>query len=156
MNSFLSICNPMFQVVKNGFCRKEPPFNFLPFTLILDRSQNWPDLRSPISKFRDIYFKDAATHINWWKFHGDRLVGVAMMNIQAFSDVRSLYVTWWPDLERPGSEIFATCAEKMYEQVCKNFGAELFCWMNKVKFHKHNFSPWHIKNKPMFLSISGE
>ena len=29
-------------------------------------------------------------------------------------------MTWWPDLRRPGSEIF-TCAEKMHEQVCPEF-----------------------------------
>ena len=36
-----------------------------------------------------------------------------------FSEVRSLDVTWWPDLEGPGCEIFTTGAEKMYKQVCQ-------------------------------------
>ena len=31
-----------------------------------------------------------------------------------FSKVMYLDVTWLPDLERPGSEIFRTCAKKMY------------------------------------------
>ena len=33
-----------------------------------------------------------------------------MTSIQTFSEVRSLDVTWLPDLEWPGYEIFATCA----------------------------------------------
>ena len=87
--------------------------------LIMERSQNWPDLRSPISKFRDIRFIDTGTDINRWKFQGNRLFGVAMTNIRSFSEVRSLDVTWWPDHEWPGSEIFTKCAEKMYEQLCQ-------------------------------------
>ena len=41
--------------------------------LIMVRSQNWPDLRSPRSKFRDIHFVGADTFINSWKFHIDIL-----------------------------------------------------------------------------------
>ena len=85
----------------------------------MERLQNWPDLRSRISKFWDIRFIDTGTDINRWKFQGDRSFGVAMTNIQSFSEVRSLDVTWWPDLEWPGSEIFTKCAEKMYEQLCQ-------------------------------------
>ena len=50
--------------------------------LIMERSQNWPDLRSPISKFRDMRFIDTGTDINRWTFQGDRSFGVAMTNIQ--------------------------------------------------------------------------
>ena len=82
--------------------------------------QNWPDLLSPISEFRDIHFTDAATDINRWKFQGDRSVGVALTNIQTSSEVRSLDVTWWHDLKCPGSEIFTACAEKTHVKVCKN------------------------------------
>ena len=60
---------------------------------------------------------------NRWKFQGDQTFGVAMTSIQTFSEMRSLDLTWWPDLERPGSEIF-TCVEKMYEQGCQNRGAQ--------------------------------
>ena len=81
--------------------------------LIMERSQNWPDLRSQISKIRDIHFIHTVTHINRWKFQSDRSVGVAIASLWTFSEVRSLDVTWWPDLERPRSEIFTTCAEMM-------------------------------------------
>ena len=93
--------------------------SFFSHWLIMERSQNWPDLRSPISKFRDIYFIDTGTDINCWKFQGDLSFGVAMTNIQSFSEVRSLDVTWWPDFEWPGFEVFKKCAEKMYEQLCQ-------------------------------------
>ena len=33
--------------------------------------------------------------------------------------MRALDVTWWPDLVWPGSEIFTTYAEKMYDKVCQ-------------------------------------
>ena len=100
--------------------------SFFSHWLIMERSQNWHDLRSPISKFRDIRFIDTGTDINRWKFQGDRSFGVAMTNIQSFSEVRSLDVTWWPDLEWPGSEIFTKCAEKMYEQVYQKRSAAVF------------------------------
>ena len=38
--------------------------------------------------------------------------------------MRSLDVTWWPDLEWPGSEIVSIFAEKMYEQVCQKTWGE--------------------------------
>ena len=81
--------------------------------LIMKKMQNWPDLRSSIWKFRRINFIHAATHINLYNFQGDRSVGVAMTSI-LFSDLRSLDVTWWPDLWGPGSEIF-TYAKKLYK-----------------------------------------
>ena len=77
---------------------------------IMEKLQNCPDLRSPIYKFRDVNFIDTVTHNNCWKCQGDRSVGVAMTIFQTFSEVRSLDVTWCPDLERTRSEIF-TCAE---------------------------------------------
>ena len=85
--------------------------------LIMERSQNWSGLGSPISKFQDIYFIDTGTDINRWTFQGDWAFGVAIKSIQTLSEVRSLDVTWWPDLEWPGSEIFTICAERMYQQV---------------------------------------
>ena len=72
-------------------------FSFFSHWLIM-RSQNWPDLRSPISKFWDINFIDTVVCSNRWKFQGNRSVGVALTNIQTFYGVRSLDVTWWPDL----------------------------------------------------------
>ena len=38
--------------------------SFFSHLLIMERSQNWPDLRSPISKFRDTRFIDTGTDIN--------------------------------------------------------------------------------------------
>ena len=85
----------------------------------MERSQNWPDLRSPISKFWDIHFINTLACSNHWKFQGNRYVSVALRNIQTFYEVRALDVTWWPDLAWPGSEVFTTCAEKMYDKVCQ-------------------------------------
>ena len=94
--------------------------------LIIERSQNWPDLGSLISKLRDTHFIGAGIDINFSKFQGDRAFGVARTSIQTFSEVRSR-----PDLERPRSETF-TCAEKMYEQVCQKRwrGAPLFFYIS--------------------------
>ena len=121
----------MFKSVSNGFVPKEEPFIFLPLTLVMtlvmERSQIWPDLGSRISNFRDISFIDTGTNINRWKFQCDQAIGVAMTNIQTFLEVRSLDVVWWPDCEWPGCEIFTTCAKKMYEQVCqKRRGAAVY------------------------------
>ena len=76
----------------------------------MERSQNWPDLGSPISKSWDTHFVDIITDIDRWKFQGDRSVGVAMTSIQTFSEIWSLDVTWWPDLEWSGS--FVRICEK--------------------------------------------
>ena len=108
-----STCNQMFESVLNGLRAKEAPFIFLPLTYNGEVAKlTWP-------KFRDIRFIDTGTNINRWQFQGDRSLDVAMTNIQSFSEVRTLDVTWWPDLEWPGSQIFTKCAEKMYEQLCQ-------------------------------------
>ena len=116
-----STCNPMFESVCIVFVQKRR-LSFFSHWLIywlIERSQNWPDLRSPISKFRDTSFIDTGTNINRWKFQGNRSGGVALPNIQTFYEVRSLDVTWWPDLAWPGSEISTTYAEKTYDKVCQ-------------------------------------
>ena len=87
--------------------------------LIMKRSQNWPDLTSPISKFGDIHFIDTITSINRWKYQGNRLVGVALTSIQTFYEVRSLDVACWHNLAWPGSETFTTYVEKMHDKVCQ-------------------------------------
>ena len=58
-------------------------------------------------------------HVENWtgQSQGNRSVSVAMTSIQTFYEVRSLDVTWWPNLERPGSESYTTYAENMYLQV---------------------------------------
>ena len=98
---------------------KRSAFQFSPNWLIMERSQAWPDLGSPILKSRDKKFIDSLTDINLVKFQGDRSLGVAMAIVRTFSEARTLDITWWPELEWPGSEIFTTCAEKMYEQLCQ-------------------------------------
>ena len=93
-----STCNPMFESVSNGFLPKEAPFIFLPLTIIMERSQNWPDLRSPISKFRYICFIDTGTNINHWKFQGNRSVSVALTSVQTFlwGEVTWRDLVTWP------------------------------------------------------------
>ena len=49
-----STCNLMFESFWMVFVQKRR-LSFFSRWLIMERSQNWPDLRSPISKFRDIY-----------------------------------------------------------------------------------------------------
>ena len=111
-----STCNPMFESASNDFLPKEAPFIFLPLTYNGELEKlTWPwvtDIKIPRYTFYTYWYTD----INCWKFQGDRSFGVALTSIQTFSEVRSLDVTWWPDLEWPESEIFTTCAEKMYEQ----------------------------------------
>ena len=42
--------------------------SFFSHWLKMERLQNWPDLRSPISKFRDVRVIDTGTNTNRWKF----------------------------------------------------------------------------------------
>ena len=90
-----STCNPMFESISIGFRPKQTPFICVPFTY------NGEYLGALISKFRDTHFIDIITKINRWKFQGGRSLGVPMTSIQTFSEVRSLGVTWWPDLRSP-------------------------------------------------------
>ena len=87
--------------------------------LVMVRSQNRPDFRSQISKFRNIHFIHTIALSNLWKFQSDRSLGVAMADIETFYEVRSLEVTWWPDLEWPWSEIITTYVKLMYDKVCQ-------------------------------------
>ena len=105
-------------VFRMGFVQNRR-FSIVSHWLTMEMSQNWPDLRSPISIFWDIHFIGTVTYINRWKFQGNRSVGVVLMIIQTFYDLRSLDVTWWPDLAWPGSEIFTTFAKKMYDKLCR-------------------------------------
>ena len=121
-----STSTTMFESVLNAFCSKEAPFIFLPLT----RSQNWPDFRSPISKFWDIHIIDTVVCSNRWRFQGNRSVGVALTNIQTFYEVRSLDVTWWPDLRWPGSKIFREAPPHTWAKVimvCPTLGSALCC-----------------------------
>ena len=85
----------------------------------MGRSRNRPDLRSSISKFRDIRFVGIISLINHWKFEIYRAWVVAVAQVDIFWNMRSLDLTWWPDLERPGAEIFTQYVKRMFKKVCK-------------------------------------
>ena len=101
-------------------------FSFFSNWLIMERSQNWLYLMSPISKFWDRHLAGTCTYIpiNRWKFQGNHSVGVALTSIQTFYEVMSLDVSWWPDLAWSGSEIFTTYAKNMYDKVCQKRRAQ--------------------------------
>ena len=63
----------------------------------MERSQNWPDLRSLISTFWDMHFIDTVTCVNRWKFQDNRSVSVALTSIQTFF-MRWDHLTWPGDL----------------------------------------------------------
>ena len=110
-------CNPLFERVLNGFLPKEAPLIFLPLTLGEGEvaKLTWPrvtDIKIPRYIFYRSWYGYQSLKVSRWSGFG-----VAMTSLQTFSEVRSLNVTWWPDLEWPGSEVFTLCAKKMYEQV---------------------------------------
>ena len=66
----------------------------------MERSRNWPDLRSPIWKIRDTRIVSTYTRIILWKSGNIRLRAVTVVRNQTFSGG---WVTWpgpvtWPDL----------------------------------------------------------
>ena len=96
--------------------------SFFSYWLIMETLHNWPDFRSPISKFWDKHFINTVACSNRCKFQGNYFGGAVLTNIQTFYEVRSLGMTWWSDLVGPGFEIFTICAEKMYDKVCQKYG----------------------------------
>ena len=84
-----------------------------PHCFIMGRSQNWPDLRSQISKFRDIRIVGTNELLKSWKFQNILSTTMAVAVPQSFLEVRSLRLTWWPDLRWPESKIFGEGAERM-------------------------------------------
>ena len=74
-----------------------------PHWLIMERSRDWPDLRSPISKIRNIQIVGIYTLMKSCKFQIFRIATVGWARLQTFLVVRSLNVTWWPDLTDLGS-----------------------------------------------------
>ena len=73
-------------------------------------SQYWPDLGSPISKFRCILFIDVITDINRWKFKSERSFDIAMLSFQTFFWGKVTEIFQLPKC----CEMF-TCEEKMYD-----------------------------------------
>ena len=86
----------------------------------MGRSQKWPDLRSPISKIRDIRFVGTNHLIIFRKFHNFPWNIVAVARLESYFVVGSLDLTWWPDLTWHWVEIFTKVAEKMGGKVGEN------------------------------------
>ena len=61
----------------------------------MGRSQNWSDLRSPISKIRDIRFVGTDDLIIFQKFHNFPWNIVAVARLESYFVVGSLDLTWW-------------------------------------------------------------
>ena len=86
----------------------------------MGRSQKWPDLRSPISKIRDMRFVGTGDLIIFRKFHNFPWNIVAVARLESYFVVGSLDLTWWPDLTWHWVEIFTKVAEKMGGKVGEN------------------------------------
>ena len=86
----------------------------------MGRSQKWPDLRSPISKIQEIRFVGTDDLIIFRKFYNFPWNIVAVARWESYFVVRSLDLTWWPDLTWPWAEIFTKVAEKMGGKVGEN------------------------------------
>ena len=86
----------------------------------MGRSQKWPDLRSPISKIRDIRFVGTDDLIIFQKFHNFPWNIVAVARLESYFVVGSLDLTWWPDLTWSWVEIFTKVAENMGGKVGEN------------------------------------
>ena len=91
--------------------------SFLSHCLVIKRSQNWPDLSSPISKFWDIHLIDTVTLINRWKFQGNHSVGEAW---QLFKHFFWGEVIWhdpvtWPWVTSADRRCFSDICEKPHE-----------------------------------------
>ena len=86
----------------------------------MGRSQKWPDLRSPISKIRDIRFVGTNDLIIFRKFHNFPWNIVAVARLESYFVVGSLDLTWWPDLTWHWVEIFKKVAKKMGGKVGEN------------------------------------
>ena len=89
----------------------------------MGRSQKWPDLRSPISKIRDIRFVGTDNLIIFQKFHNFPWNIVAVARLESYFVVGSLDLTWWPDFTWPWVEIFTKVAENMGGKVGENQAA---------------------------------
>ena len=119
-----SICNPMFECLE-WVSSKTDAFQFSPIDL-MGRSQNWPDLRSPISKFFDIHFIDTVACSNRWGFQGNRSVGVALTNIQTFF-MRWGHLTWPGDLTLRDLCLKFSHVRKIYMIRCAKNGGTARC-----------------------------
>ena len=88
----------------------------------MGRSQKWPDLKSPISKIRDIRFVGIDDLIIFRKFHNFPWNIVAVARLESYFVVGSLDLTWWPYLTWHWVETFTKVAENMGGKVGENTG----------------------------------
>ena len=108
----LSRCNWVDLLEKQSF------WKFLHW-LIIGRSRNWPDPRSPLPKFWDKHFVATDDLTPPWKFSIDSLKTVVMTLPRTFLEVGSHDLTWWPDLTWHETIIFAEGVELISGKVCK-------------------------------------
>ena len=103
---------------------------FFSHCLIMGRAQNWPDLRSPTWKFRDIRFVGTDTLslsylylINPWKFHVDLLRTVVTVQSQMF--LRLSHLNWPGDLacHDPRLKFSGKVRKECMKKLAKNGGA---------------------------------
>ena len=107
--------------LKNAFAKVNiTELIFFAHWLIMGRSQKWPDLRSPISKIRDIRFVGTDDLIIFRKFHNFPWNIVAVARLESYFVVGSLDLTWWPDLTWHRVDIFTQVAKKMGDKVGEN------------------------------------
>ena len=110
----------------------------------MGRSQKWPDLRSPISKIRDIRFVGTDDLIIFRKFPNFPWNIVAVAGLESYFVVGSLDLTWWPDLTWHWVEIFTKVAENMGGKVSENpaaLRASVFRYPRKPEGGRSNALP---------------
>ena len=89
--------------------------------LIMKRSQNWSEVTD--NKIPRCIFHRYCNSYQSLKVPSQSFnrCSYELRPTLFFSEVRSLGVTWRPDLEWPGCELFTTCAEEIYQQVCQKW-----------------------------------
>ena len=89
------------------FVQKKCVSIFYCIIVLMERSQNWLNVRLQTSKFRDRHFKDTSTDINRSQCRDDQLVGVPMANIKTFwGEVTWRDLVTWPWVTLSGSKMF--------------------------------------------------
>ena len=125
-----STWNPMSKSVQNGFRPKRRISCF--HWLTMEGPQNWPEqISNQLQISTDQQINQISTDITDIKIlrytfyrhcylyqslkdSRQSFGRCSLTNIQTFYEVRLLDVTWWP-----GSAIFTSYAEKMYDKVCQ-------------------------------------
>ena len=85
--------------------------------LIMERSSNWPDLRSLIFKnpiYTSCRYVATSSVIQYQKFESIRLKIVGLVRVKTFWEVRPQDSIWWPDLSWPRVNIFTKVAKRWW------------------------------------------